>query len=203
MNTKLSNGQRVGLVLALVSLAAFAIVAAGPGLLMPARASTANATVTWNIPQDKTISLSYPANTTEIYFHPSSATFAQLWAHGQGNGSTPAVIITNDGNVAVGISAVFTTTLTVGNAGLAEFRLANASSTGNPSTGQIWWCGAATDTGQVPAGSCSGSDNSTTSRQIIAAAGLSSAGTKQLWAWSWGTNVAGGYTKAILQFTSA
>jgi hypothetical protein len=200
MRKNLRPEQKVGLALVLLGLGVITMMAAGPGLIMPAMASTANATVTWNIPTDKTISLSYPANTTDVVFHPSTGTFAQLYAAGQGNGTTAAFRITNDGNVNVNIAAAFTATFPTG---VAEFRIANTSTAGAPvgPGGIRWWCGSTSDTGDTPAGGCSGTNNETASWTISTA--LIPTGTADKWAWSWGTGVTPGIVKRTFQLTSS
>lgn len=175
-------------------------------LTVMVRGSTATTAVQWVVPTLKTMTISYPTSLTSVSFTLAAASTAQQAADSQGASGSPAAFrITNTGNVAISISGVFTATLTSQSTGIAEFRIANASSAGAPSTTQIWWCGAATDTGMSPAGSCSGSDNSTTSRVLMnGAQALSASGTHDFWAWTWVTTAAaaGTYT-ATFQETSS
>ena len=184
-------------VLSLVIVAGTAAIAWGP-LVFEARASTASVTVTWVIPTDKTIAVSYPTGLTASRFSPALSSFARQVADSQTDG-VGSFAVTNNGNVAVTISGVFTGSFATG---IAEYRIANASSSGVPSTGQIWWCGATSDTGQSPAGSCSGSANATTSRTMMGTAQTLAAGaTHTWWAWSWGTTVAAGTVSDTLTLT--
>jgi len=188
--------KRVALVVAMVYALAATLAIIGPSLV---RGATANATVTWTIPTDTTISISYPTGRSDINFAPSSGTTAQLKATSQTD-SVAAVRITNNGNVPVTLSAAFTTSL---GSGIAEFRIANVSSSDAPSDGQIWWCGAESDSGMSPPGGCSGTDNSTTSRTIRGSSQKLAVGSSHdLWAWTWTVNASPGTTTRTWQVTS-
>ena len=180
----------------IILLGLFAM-ATGPGL-MNAKAATADVTVSWVIPTDLTIAISYPTGEVDVRFDPTSGTFAQFAAKAQGaNGAPASFRVTNNGNVAVKLDAAFTATLA---SGVAEYRIANTASGGAPGTGQKVWCGATTDTGQSPAGICSGVDNATTSQTLILS--LAIAGTHDRWSWSWGTGVAAGTVSRTFRVTS-
>lgn len=172
-------------------------MATGPGL-MNARAATGDVTVSWVIPTDLTITISYPTGEVDVRFDPTSGTFPQFPAKSQGASGSPAAFrVTNSGNVAVKLDAAFISTFPTG---VAEFRIANTASGGNPGTGQKVWCGSTSDTGQTPAGICSGTGNETVSQTLILS--LAVAGTHDRWAWAWGTGVGGGTVSRTFRVTS-
>lgn len=194
------SGDRRFLLIALVMVGVgMVLLAYGPGFVL-VRASTANVAVQWVIPTDKTITVSYPTAETSVNFQPSTGTFARQVPVSQTD-VVAAFRVTNNGNVAVELAGTFLAHMQTG---IAEYRIANASSGGAPSTGQIWWCGDTSDTGQSPAGSCTGTANDTSSRTMMGAANTLAVGANHdWWAWSWGTAVAAGTHASTLQITSS
>jgi hypothetical protein len=177
----MNRGRRIS-----VSLFSIVLLLGFAGLSLvdasPARGAVVNVTTTWNVPTSIAFSVSFPTGLTNITFAPASATFTNEPAQSQSD-ATAAYRITNDGNVNIDISAVFTTDFP---GGVTEFRTATASSSGAPSGTQWWW----TDT------------NETTNSQVIVTA-LAPSSTADRWAWSTGTNVVGGYSERTYQLTSS
>ena len=160
------------------------------------KAATAAVTVTWAIPTDKTISVSYPTALTEVRFSPSSMTFARLAANSQTDG-VGAFRVTNDGNVVLAISGMFNDHVPTG---VAEFLIADSSVSGVPTGGLLRWCGAISDTGQTPAGGCTGTVTDTTSQSMLAS--LAVGANKIWWSWSWGTAATAGTNSDTFTLTS-
>lgn len=195
--------RKLNLALCLGIVIALGVFAFGPPqMFLTARAATADVTVTWVIPSDLSLSVSYPTALVAVRFSPGTATFAELAADSQGASGVPASFrVTNNGNTALRLDAAFTGTFP---SGVAEYRIANASSSSLPSSGQIWWCGGTSDTGQTPAGACSGANNETTSRTLMGTAEKLGVGnTHDWWSWSWGVNVAAGSVSRTLTITSS
>lgn len=181
-----------------VLMAGFVGLAVGP-MTFEAKASTADVTVTWVIPSDKTISVSYPTSLTAVTFTPGVATFARQKADSQTD-AVAAYRVTNDGNVAVKVTGQFSGTPP---SGVSEFLEANSSSSNVPPTTLIQWvCTAVVDTSQSPAGHCNTASNWTTATMGVVTS-LAAAGTFDKWCWSWGTTVAAGTNSATLVLTSS
>jgi len=145
----------------LKKIVALAVVLTALPLLTPliAHADTANVTVKWTIPQDISFSVSYPTGLTAIEFEPSSASFTNEPAKNQDD-TTPAMRVTNTGNVNIDISAVFTSDFPTN---VTEFRL----NTANDYTGGWYWTDA----------------NETTNSQTIVSS-LAPGSSEDFWAWS-------------------
>jgi hypothetical protein len=147
-----------------------------PGLSGSALAATQDVTTTWNVAQDTSFSVSFPATHTGIDFDPASGTFTDLAATDQTDAQW-GYRVTNDGNVNIDVAAVF---LAPGfPSGVSEFRTCTASSGGAPS-GTCWWWTAANDT--------------TNSQTVISA--LTPGSDADRWAWTTGSGVlAGSYSR--------
>ncbi len=139
-----------------------------PGFSGKALAATQDVTTTWNVAQDTSFSVSFPAPHTGIDFDPASGTFTDLAATDQTDAQW-GYRVTNDGNVNIDVSANFTAAFP---AGVTEFRTCTASSGGTPS-GSCWWWD---DT------------NETTSIQTIVSA-LTPGSNADRWAWTTGSGV--------------
>ncbi len=164
-----------GIILLVVSLMA----------VMPlpmAQAAVEDITMTWNVPVSTALSASFPFGNTNITFAPGSATFSDEPAEDQVD-AVGAYNITNDGNVNIDVTATFTTDFP---SGVTEFRTCDASS-GDAPSGTCWWWTDSNETSATPT--------------IISA--LAPAGTEELWAWSTGTNVVGGYSERTYRLTSS
>ncbi|MEE9164482.1 MAG: hypothetical protein V3U17_06810 [Thermoplasmata archaeon] len=152
-----------------------------PGLSENAFAATQDVTTTWNVAQDTSFSVSFPATHTGIDFDPASGTFTTLAATDQTDAQW-GYRVTNDGNVNMDVSAVFTSAFP---AGVTEFRTCTASSGGAPS-GSCWWW---TDT------------NETTNTQTISSA-LTPGSNADRWAWTTGSGVLAGAYARLYRLTS-
>ncbi len=154
-----------------------------PGFSGNALAATQDVTTTWNVAQDTSFSVSFPATHTGIDFDPASGTFTTLAATDQTDAQW-GYRVTNDGNVNIDVSAVFTAAFP---AGVTEFRTCTASSGGAPS-GTCWWW---TDT------------NETTNTQIVISA-LTPGSNADRWAWTTGSGViAGTYARLYRLISTA
>ena len=151
-----------------------------PGFSGSALAATQDVTTTWNVAQDTSFSVSFPAP-GGIVFDPASGTFTDLAATGQTDAQW-GYRVTNDGNVNIDVSAVFTSAFP---AGVTEFRTCTASSAGAPS-GTCWWW---TDT------------NETTNTQTIISA-LTPGSNADRWAWTTGSGVLAGTYARLYRLTS-
>jgi hypothetical protein len=166
----------------IVGLALLTAVALLPVLTGRAIAATQDITTTWNVAQDTSFSVSFPAGNTGIDFDPTSGDFTNLPATDQTD-TQWAYRITNDGNVNIDVSAVFLADFP---SGVTEFRTCTASSSNAPS-GTCWWW---TDT------------NETTSSQVIIS-GLSPGATADRWAWTTGSGVLAGTYTSTYRLTSS
>jgi hypothetical protein len=144
--------------------------------------ATANVTVTWVIPVDKTISISYPTGLVASRFSPSGSTFSNLAADSQTD-ATASWRVTNDGNVAISLTAAFIGSMP---SGVTLYKIATASSGGSPSGEQHWWTNA----------------NATVSQGIHSGT-LDPASYWDYFAWSSGSGVAGGSASQTLTCTSS
>ncbi len=157
------------LVLAVLTATALLPAPAGHAL-----AATQDVTTTWNVAQDTSFSVSFPAGHTGIDFDPASGDFTNLAATDQTDAQW-GYRVTNDGNVNINISATFTSDFP---SGVTEFRTCTASSGGAPSGTCYWW----TDL------------NETTAQDVIN--DLTPSSTADRWAWTTGSGVlAGTYTR--------
>ena len=146
-----------------------------PGFSGNALAATQDVTTTWNVAQDTSFSVSFPANHTGIDFDPANGTFTNLNATDQTDAQW-GIRVTNDGNVNIDVTANFTAAFP---AGVTEFRTCTASSGGAPS-GSCWWWSPG---------------NETTSIQTIISA-LTPGSNADRWAWTTGSGViAGSYSR--------
>ena len=152
-----------------------------PGFSGNALAATQDVTTTWNVAQDTSFSVSFPAPHTGIDFDPASGTFTNLAATDQTDAQW-GYRVTNDGNVNIDVSAVFTAAFP---AGVTEFRTCTASSGGAPS-GTCWWW---TDT------------NETTNTQTVISA-LTPGSNADRWAWTTGSGVIAGTYARLYRLTS-
>ncbi|MFQ5907662.1 MAG: hypothetical protein ACE5JE_02365 [Thermoplasmata archaeon] len=152
-----------------------------PGLSGNALAATQDVTTTWNVAQDTSFSVSFPATHTGIDFDPASGTFTNLAATDQTDAQW-GYRVTNDGNVNIDVGAVFTSAFP---AGVTEFRTCTASSGGAPS-GSCWWW---TDT------------NETTNTQTIISA-LTPGSNADRWAWTTGSGVIAGSYGRVYRLSS-
>ncbi len=152
-----------------------------PALAGQVSAATQDVTTTWNVAQDTSFSVSFPAPHTGIDFDPSSGTFTDLAATDQTDGQW-AYRVTNDGNVNINISAVFTADFP---SGVTEFRTCTASSGGAPS-GTCWWWDDANET--------------TSNLQIVS--DLTPGLTADRWAWTTGSGVIAGTYARVYRLTS-
>jgi hypothetical protein len=152
-----------------------------PGLSGNALAATQDVTTTWNVAQDTSFSVSFPATHTGIDFDPASGTFTDLAATDQTDAQW-GYRVTNDGNVNIDVSANFTAVFP---AGVTEFRTCTASSGGAPS-GSCWWWD---DT------------NETTNTQTIISA-LTPGSNADRWAWTTGSGVLANTYVRLYRLTS-
>ncbi len=146
-----------------------------------ASADTVNVTTTWNVPTSTAFSVSYPFSNTNITFSPSSATFTDEPAEDQTD-AISSYNITNDGNVNIDVNADFTADFPTG---IDEFRTCDASSGGAPS-GTCWWW----------------EDTNETSNKLTIVSSLIAGNTENRWAWSSGTNAAGGWSERTYELVS-
>ncbi len=148
----------------------------------PVHAAVEDITTTWNVPVSTALSISFPFGNTNITFAPSSATFTDEPAEDQTD-SVSSYNVTNDGNVNIDVSAVFTTDFP---SGVTEFRTCTASSGDAPSGSCYWW-----------------TDSNETSSNVDIILSLAPAGQANRWAWSTGSNVVGGYAERTYRLTSS
>ncbi len=168
---------------ALAGIVALLVVGFAVSMSLPgARAAVEDITTTWNVPVSTALSASFPFSNTNITFAPGSATFSDEPAEDQVD-AVGAYNITNDGNVNIDVTATFTTDFP---SGVDEFQTCDASSSDLPS-GRCWWWEDTNETSATP--------------EIIT--NLAPAGAEELWAWSTGTNVVGGYSERTYRLTSA
>ncbi len=176
MKNKRGKAARAGIVaLLVVGLAVFVPL---PGV----QAAVEDITTTWNVPVSTALSASFPFGNTNITFAPGSATFSDEPAEDQVD-AVGAYNITNDGNVNIDVTATFATDFP---SGVTEFRTCDASS-GDAPSGSCWWWTDSNETSSTP--------------EIIS--NLAPAGIEELWAWSTGTNVVGGYSERTYRLTSS
>ncbi len=149
---------------------------------LPVQADVVDVTTTWNIPVSIAFSVSFPFSNTNITFSPSSATFSLENASLQTD-AISSYNTTNDGNVNIDVDALFMANFP---SGVTLFETCTASASDAPSGTCYTW----TDS------------NETTNNQTIIT-NLAPAGQEDLWAWSTGTNVVGGYTEVTYRLTSS
>ncbi len=166
---------------ALVGIVALFVVSLMATVPLPAQAAVEDITTTWNVPVSTALSASFPFGNTNITFAPGSATFTDEPAEGQYDGAG-TLNLTNDGNVNIDVTATFTTDFP---SGVTRYDMCDASSSDLPS-GFCWWWTDSNETSATP--------------EVITA--LAPAGIEELWSWSTGTNVVGGYSERTLRFTS-
>ncbi len=164
-----------------VVLALVTAIALLPAIAGRVSAATQDVTTTWNVAQDTSFSVSFPAGHSGVDFDPSTGDFTNLAATDQTDAQW-AYRVTNDGNVNINVSAVFTTDFPTG---VTEFRSCTASSGGAPS-GTCWWW---TDT------------NETTNSQTIIN-DLTPGSTADRWAWTTGSGVLAGTYPRTYRLTS-
>lgn len=152
-----------------------------PGFAGSAFAATQDVTTTWNVAQDTSFSVSFPAGHAGVDFDPTSGDFTDLKATNQTDAQW-AYRVTNDGNVNIDVSAAFTGDFP---SGVTEFRTCTASS-GDAPSGTCWWW---TDT------------NETTSQTVSTA--LAPGANADRWAWTTGSGVTAGTYTATYRLTSA
>jgi hypothetical protein len=153
-----------------------------PALAGQAYAAVQDVTTTWNVAQDTSFSVSFPAGHTGIDFDPTTGTFTSLAATDQSD-TQWAYRMTNDGNININISAVFLADFP---AGVTEFRTCTASSGGSPSGSCWWWTDA----------------NETTNSQVIVS-NLGPGSTADRWAWTTGSGVLAGTYTSTYRLTSS
>ncbi|MFQ5919187.1 MAG: hypothetical protein ACE5I4_03970 [Thermoplasmata archaeon] len=154
-----------------------------PGISGSALAATQDVTTTWNVAQDTSFSVSFPATHTGIDFDPASGDFTNLAATDQTDAQW-GYNVTNDGNVNIDVDAVFVAGFDLPT-GVSEFRTCTASSGGAPS-GSCWWWTPTNDT--------------TNSQTIISA--LTPGSSANRWAWTTGSGVIAGSYTATYRLTS-
>lgn len=130
--------------------------------------SYADATITWIVAGDETISVSYPAETTEVKFDCSSGTFEDQPAKSQ-TGATSPLQVQNDGNTNLQINATWTADFITG------VTMVNISVGDNTNSTLIWW----TD-----------SNETTANHTLVASLPPTGSDTEDFWMWSTGTDVA-------------
>lgn len=161
----------------LVLLLAVALL---PAIAGSAMAASQDVTTTWNVAQDTSFSVSFPATHSGIDFDPSSGDFTNLPATDQTDAQW-AYRVTNDGNVNIDIAAAFTGDFQTG---ITEFRTCTASS-GDAPSGTCWWW----------------TDANETNSQVIVT-GLSPSLSADRWAWSTGSGVLAGIHTSTFRLTS-
>ena len=127
-------------------------------------ADSSNVTVTWVIPADESITITYPTGNGKIKFAPSSKTFVEEQADSQG-GATAGMNIENTGNIALQINFTFSDTWY--DAGLEYF---NCSVDTNDNTTKLYWT----------------NDNETDNHTAVASLAVNV--NEDFWFWSSGTD---------------
>ena len=135
-------------------------------LLMPsALADSENVTVTWIVPADEAITISYPTLSGGITFEPGSKTFVETVARNQ-TAATAGMNIENTGNTALQINFTFDSEWY--DPGLEYF---NCSVNANDNaTKKIWW------------------ENTNETDNHTAVASLGTSSDEDFWFWSSGTD---------------
>ncbi len=151
-----------------------------PGFSGSALAATQDVTTTWNVAQDTSFSVTFPAP-GGIVFDPTSGTFTNLAATGQTDAQW-AYRVTNDGNVNIDVTANFTADFPLG---VTEVRSCTASVGGAPSGTCNWWTNL----------------NETSPAQTIISA-LAPGLNADRWAWTTGSGVLAGPYARVYRLTS-
>ena len=152
------NKRKIGVYLIAISILGM--------LLMPmALADSSNVTVTWVIPADTSVTITYPTGTGKIKFEPASKTFVEEQATSQGAG-TAGMNIENIGNTALQINFTFSDTWY--DAGLEFFNC--SVNTNDNATKKVYWT----------------NSNETANHTVVASLAVSA--DEDFWFWSTGTD---------------
>jgi len=130
-----------------------------------ASADGSNVTVTWIIPADLSIAITYPTGESQIVFEPGSKTFSEEQARNQHTGAA-GMNIENDGNTALQINFTFADAWY--DAGLANFNCSVDSY--NNATLKVYWT----------------NSNETANHTVVANLAISAS--EDFWFWSTGTD---------------